>query len=173
VISAQDVVQQMTYNLFLIFLTCIGISFAALCVPEPFNTILYQTGSCPENIPMKLVADQRGMQITTTLDTCADNMYDIYVSFLGNIPELTLGDYFEYTLWWEEEDTQCIVDLYYFNGTGNTLRDKESFDQNGVQHHPLVKVRTLCIATITVSYIIIFSPHLYQYSNAIFRKQKI
>ncbi len=114
---------------------------ASVCVPEPFNFIDYQYGgSCEDNIPIKIAADSRGMQFTTTLANCTDNKFDIYQSNLGKIPELTLGDYFEYTIWWSEYNTQCIVDLYYYNGTSINMRDKAVVDQNGISQHPLVTV---------------------------------
>lgn len=115
-----------------------------VCVPAPFNAGL--RGFPCLNQPMALAADTLGVQISTNLGIgadCGENKFELYNSNVGVI-NTDPGDIYEYDIYWDQPNTQCLVDLYYYNATGGKLlREFLNLlaDQNGISNHPLDAVR--------------------------------
>ena len=125
-------------------LTILDVFYGAesACIPAPFNVSMYRAYTCQTNQPLALAGDSLGIQFLTTLADCGlENKFEMYPVNLGPIDNIQIGDVYEYELYWDQPDTQCVLDLFYLNASnvGKALRYDENPvpDQNGLSNHPL------------------------------------
>ncbi len=106
------------------------------CDPFYFNSPIPTTQSCPSNT-MIIGGDPIRTQVDINTVYCGQALSTIRKGFTISA---TAGsnNYFQYSMWHEETDVKCTVDIGYDSGGGTYvfLQDAGVLDQNGLANDP-------------------------------------
>jgi hypothetical protein len=121
--------------------TCLFVLLAsALADPcAPLGTTGLTGRNCPASTyPAAYGSDGTRFLASVNIAYCAstDNyLFSETRYYLDGATSASDGDQFEYSIWWDQPDTHCLLDVVDFI-TSSFLRNSGNTDANGLINHP-------------------------------------
>lgn len=122
-------------------LTCLCVLVATVladpCVPLG-TTGLTGRNCAASTFPIAHSSEGTRFVATANIAYCASADNYLYSDTRYNLDSATLadnGDQFEYSIWWDQPDTHCLLDVVDFVNS-NFLRNTPNTDANGFTNHP-------------------------------------
>jgi hypothetical protein len=121
--------------------TCLFVLLAsALADPcAPLGTTGLKGRNCPASTyPAAYGSDGTRFLASANIAYCASADNYLFSDTRYNLDGATSasdGDQFEYSIWWDQPDTHCLLDVVDFI-TSSFLRNSGNTDANGLINHP-------------------------------------